>query len=149
MPQDSRIILSEESLRERISAIRREKKISISKMAENVNMSRNAYSCIENGTTLLFNPVLGEIARVFDMSVDDIVFYNPDAKSPSKTPAAYELEMSRLKGNVSTLCNLIERLASRSLNKQERDSLSDMLQKISAEPGSSALKYLKKLDKKF
>lgn len=144
-PDPAYVCLTEETLKNKITSLRKSQNLSQEDVAMSVNLSRNAYRSLEGGDTLLLNPMLGKIADAFGMSVEEVIFYDPSAAQKTTSASA---ENRALKRNVRELCRMLESVltSSEAMESDRAERILTYLKKVSAEPGGPALEYLRKID---
>ena len=76
--------MNEKEIKFNIRSLRQLRHISQQEMADLLNVERNTYRNIENGSTRIFNPILPRIAEILEVSV-------------MKLLAGYELQEDELK----------------------------------------------------
>lgn len=72
------------SIGENIKIIRESKNLTVDEISKKINVFNNFYVGIEKGSKPISDKLLDKISKVFQMSIDDIINYNPSKFNESK-----------------------------------------------------------------
>ena len=137
------------SVKKNISQKRKASGISQTEMADKLGLSRTAYRNIEMGDTRLISDKVEDIARLLDVTAEELVLgYKPSEnmairfndiehefeEERSEIIRKYESEMKRLENTIDTLNSYITALKDTLLTK---DEMIAMLKKILADDGNN------------
>ena len=137
------------SVKKNISQNRKASGISQTEMADKLGLSRTAYRNIEMGDTRLISDKVEDIARLLDVTAEELVLgYKPSEnmamrfndiehefeEERSEIIRKYESEMKRLENTIDTLNSYITALKDTLLTK---DEMIAMLKKKLADDGNN------------
>ncbi len=137
------------SVKKNISQKRKASGISQTEMADKLGLSRTAYRNIEMGDTRLISDKVEDIARLLDVTAEELVLgYKPSEnmamrfndiehefeEERSEIIRKYESEMKRLENTIDTLNSYITALKDTLLTK---DEMIAMLKKKLADDGNN------------